>query len=302
MSEVERQLAGGQPAIWLELSPPSGIEIEPLLRMLDALPAGIGAINLTDNAMGRVKLSSLVFGIAAKQRLGIPVVLNVSSRDRNLNALRSDLLAAAAYDVEGVVALRGDRIGSKAAREPHLDAMDLLRAIDEIKTQIARRNGAARAERVLYPGVVTNPYRADLAREFDLLARKAAAGARFAITQPLFDAEHTLRFIEHARALGIAPMIGIIAIRNAAMARYLKDRVRELKPAAHHLALYEGMSDEQVRELAFERNLKLIEALRPYAAGFVIMSGGEPSHAIRLAAQAGAFNVPMPAVGLAESL
>jgi len=243
-----------------------------------------------------------VFGIAAKQRLGIPLVLNVSSRDRNLNALRSDLLAAAAYDVEGVVALRGDRIGPEAAREPHLDAMDLLRAVDEIKIQIARRHGAERAERVLYPGVVTNPYRADLARELDLLARKAAAGARFAITQPLFDAEHSLRFVEHVRALGIAPMIGIITVRNAAMARYLKGGVRELKPAAHHLALYEGMSDEQVRELAFERNLKLIAALRPHVAGFVIMSGGEPSLAIRLAAQAADFNIPIPAAGLAESL
>ena len=40
----------------------------------------------------------------------------------------------------------------------------------------------------LVPGVVGNPNRKDVAREFDLLERKAAAGARFVITQPVFEA------------------------------------------------------------------------------------------------------------------
>jgi 5,10-methylenetetrahydrofolate reductase len=270
--------------------------MEPLLRKLELLAGTIGAVNLTDNAMGRVKLSSLAFGMTIKQRLKIPVVLNISCRDRNLLALKSDLLAAAASDIDGVVALRGDRLPPGAGFEfNQLDAIGLLRVIDELKMQIARKSGEARAERVLYAGAVTNPYRADSAREFDLLARKAAAGARFALTQPCFDAEQAFRFIEQVRPLPIAPVIGLLPIRNAATARYLKSRVRELKSVARHLDVYEGMSDERVRNFTMAQNLKLIDSLRLHAAGFVIMSGGEPSLAIKLAVEAAALREPIAA-------
>ncbi len=294
MSELARQLADPTLAIWLELSPPSGIDMEPLLRKLESLAGTIGAVNLTDNAMGRVKLSALAFGMTIKQRLKIPVVLNVSCRDRNLLALKSDLLAAAASDIDGVVALRGDRLPTGAGLEfNQLDAVGLLRVIGELKMHIARKSGEARAERALYAGVVTNPYRADPARELDLLARKTAAGARFALTQPVFDVEQALRFIERVRPLRITPVIGILPIRNAAMARYLKSRVRELRSVASHLDVYEGMSDERVRNFTLAQNLKLIDSLRPHAAGFVIMSGGEPSLAMKLAVEAAALRAPI---------
>jgi methylenetetrahydrofolate reductase (NADPH) len=294
MSELARQLANSALAIWLELSPPGGIDMEPLLRKLEPLAGTIGAVNLTDNAMGRVKLSALAFGMTIRRRLKIPVVLNVSCRHRNLLALKSDLLAAAAADIDGVVALRGDRLAPGAGVEfNQLDAIGLLRVIDELKMQIARTSGEARALRVLYAGAVTNPYRADPARELDLLARKAAAGARFALTQPCFDAEQALRFIEQVRPLSITPVIGVLPIRNAAMARYLKSRVQELRSVARHLEVYEGMSDEQARQFTIVRNLELIDQLRPHAAGIVIMSGGEPSLAIRLAVEAAAMRTPL---------
>ncbi|HTW86713.1 MAG TPA: methylenetetrahydrofolate reductase [Candidatus Binataceae bacterium] len=294
MSEIARQLANPALAIWLELSPPSGIDMEPLLQKLELLDGAIGAVNLTDNAMGRAKLSSLAFGMTIKQRLKIPVVLNVSCRDRNLLALKSDLLAAAAYDIDGVVALRGDRLPASAGFEFNdLDAIGLLHVIDGLKVQSAHKHGAARTERSLYAGAVTNPYRADPAREFDLLARKAAAGARFALTQPCFDAEQALRFIEQIRPLPIAPVIGLLPIRNAAMARYLKNRVRELKPVARHLEVYDRMREERVQNFTIAQNLRLIDSLRAHAAGFVIMSGGEPSLAIKLAVEAAALRAPI---------
>lgn len=293
MSELARQLANPSLAIWLELSPPSGIDIEPLMRKLEPLAGTIGAVNLTDNAMGRVKLSSLAFGMTIKQRLKIPVVLNVSCRDRNLLALKSDLLAAAAADIDGVVALRGDHLPPGAGFEfNQLEAIGLLRVIGELKMEISRKSGETRAQRTLYAGAVTNPYRADPEREFDLLARKATAGARFALTQPCFDAERALRFIEQVHALPITPVIGVLPIRNAAMARYLKSRVQELRSVARHLDVYEGMSDERVQQLTIAQNLKLIDSLRPHAAGVVIMSGGEPSLAIKLAVEAAALRAP----------
>lgn len=293
MSELARQLAHPSPTIWLEVSPPKGIDMEPLLRQLQPLAGVIGAINLTDNSMGRAKLSALVFGLTIKQRLGLPVVLNLSCRDRNLLAIKSDLLAAAAYAIDGVVALKGDKLAAAGVNFNELSSADLLRVIGQINAQIASEASPSAADRTLHPGTVANPHRANLAREVELLANKVEAGARFAITQPIFDSEQAMRFLEAIRHLPISPVVGLLPIKRAAMARYLTSNVRELKHVADFLHSYEGLPDEQVRRLTIAHNLKLIELLKPHVAGFVIMSGGGPSLAIQLAIAAARTLAPL---------
>ena len=134
-------------------------------------------------------------------------------------------------------------------------------------------------------GAVANPNRKNIEREFELLARKAAAGARFVITQPVFDAETGRRFIAKANSLGIRTMLGILPVKRAAMATYLIDRVKDLSGARSHLDRFGGMSEEEVRAVSLRENLALMKSLARDAAGFIIMSGGGPSLAIELALQ-----------------
>src|ERR1700758_198976 len=110
MSSLVDNLNDPAPALWLEVSPPRGINPAPLLKRLGVLVGHVDAINLTDNALGKVKMSGLVFAASIKDRLKIPVVLNVSCRDRNRFALKSDLLGAAAIGIDAIVALNGDKI------------------------------------------------------------------------------------------------------------------------------------------------------------------------------------------------
>jgi len=71
MSTIIDSLAGPAPALWLETSPPRGIAVDSLLARLAAVRGHVGAINLVDNALGRVKMSGLVFGSMIKARLGL---------------------------------------------------------------------------------------------------------------------------------------------------------------------------------------------------------------------------------------
>jgi 5,10-methylenetetrahydrofolate reductase len=107
------------PALWLEIAPPRGINTESLLGKLAALDGRVDAINLADNALGKVKMSGLVFASMIKARMPLAVVLNFSCRDRNRFALKSDLIGAAAIGIDAVVALQGDKLppdGSAGAR------------------------------------------------------------------------------------------------------------------------------------------------------------------------------------------
>lgn len=299
MPSILDSLAGPHPALWVEVSPPRGINVEPLLKRLAELRGVADAITLTDNALAKVKLSGLVFASMIKSRLGLPVVLNFSCRDRNLLALKSDLLGAAALGIDAVVALTGDKIepgahgNARTVRD--VDALGLLRVIGELN-----RGDTGEAKRLLkmlpnlVAGAVANPNRADLEREYELLARKAQAGARFIITQPVFAIEAGRLFAARAREHGLRVMLGILPIKREAMADYLKDRVKDLSGARAHLERYAGMREDEVRRRSIEESLALMSALGPEVSGFVIMSGGGPSLAIELAIE---FNRRRRSVG-----
>src|SRR5260370_40427435 len=99
LTSLLENLTAPAPVLWLEVAPPRGIAVESLLGKLGALRGHVGAINLADNALGRVKLSGLVFASMLKSRLDLPVVRNVSCRDRHRFPPRADLLPAGALRI-----------------------------------------------------------------------------------------------------------------------------------------------------------------------------------------------------------
>jgi methylenetetrahydrofolate reductase (NADPH) len=278
------------PALWLEVSPPRGINPAPLLKRLSALVGHVDAINLTDNALGKIKMSGLVFGASIKDRLGLPVVLNVSCRDRNRFALKSDLLGAAALGIDAIVVLSGDKIAPDAngrvIPSHDLDPYEMLAMIADLnRGDTGEGKPVLKTLPALVAGAVANPNRKNIEREFELLKRKASAGARFVITQPVFDPDTARRFIARANEFGIKTILGIIPVKREAMANYLMDRVKDLSGARPHLDRYGGMSEEQVRAVSIRENMALMKSLAREVAGFNIMSGGGPSLAIELAIQ-----------------
>ncbi|HUY27974.1 MAG TPA: methylenetetrahydrofolate reductase [Candidatus Binataceae bacterium] len=285
---VAECLAAPRPSLWVEVSPPRGVNPDPLLRRLAALRGQVDAINLTDNALGRVKMSGLVFASLIKARLGIPVVLNVSCRDRNRFALKSDLLGAGALGIDAVAALTGDKIppgdpdGTTAVHD--LDAFGLLAMIAMLnRGDTGEGKEPLKTLPALYAGAVANPYRKNFDREIEMLERKARAGAKFVITQPVFEADSARRFLVHASRIGVRAMLGILPVKQPAMAKYMQDKVRDLSGAKAHLDRYVGMSEAEARAFSIRENLELMKSLSHEAAGFTIMSGGGPSLAIELA-------------------
>ncbi len=288
MNPLAERLAAKSPALWIEVGAPRGVNPAMLLKHLQRLVGHVDAINLTDNALGRVKMSGLVFASLVKARLGIPIVLNVSTRDRNRFALKSDLLGAGAIKIEGVVALAGEKTtpgdpdGGSAVHD--LNAYGLLEMIAMLnRGDTGEGKAPLKTLPALYAGAVANPNRPDFDREIQILEMKARAGAGFVITQPIFDAETGRRFLAHTRRLEMHAMLGILPVKRAASARYMQNMVKDLSGARAHLARYADMDETQARAFSIDRNLEIMKELAREAAGFTIMSGGGPSLAIELA-------------------
>ncbi len=179
-----------------ELAMPRGANLGLVQRALTHLNGAVNLVGLTDNHMGRARLSPLA-AIPDCLRFGLRPVLHLSCRDRNQLGLQQQVAGASALGAAGVLVVQGDRRGGLAV-DSAMRATEVLRLVPDW----------AAPNRVLR-GAVVNPF-ADRARELALLARKVAAGVDFVQTQMVFDLP---AFDDFLRAAGdvLPPEVGVFA-------------------------------------------------------------------------------------------
>jgi methylenetetrahydrofolate reductase (NADPH) len=120
-----------------------------------------------------------------------------------------------AAGIRHVVALRGDPPASDGGYRPHSQGYPYAAELVAGLKRVANFEVTVAA----YPE--THPEARSAQADLDNLKRKIDAGASRAITQFFFDTEVYLRFVERARAAGIAvPIVpGILPVTNVAQAR-----------------------------------------------------------------------------------
>lgn len=175
---------------------PRGASLVLVQRALTHLNGAVNLVGLTDNHMGRARLSPLA-AIPDCLRFGLRPVLHLSCRDRNQLGLHQQVAGASALGVAGVLVVQGDRRGGLAV-DSAMRATEVLRLVPEW----------AAPNRIMR-GAVVNPF-ADRRRELALLERKIAAGVDFIQTQMVFDLALFDDFLREA-ALILPPQVGIFA-------------------------------------------------------------------------------------------
>src|SRR5262245_16263181 len=100
-------LASRRFVVTAELGPPLDPEPELVRAKARALAGKVDAANVTDNQAATVKLSPLACAVWMLEE-GLTPILQLTTRDRNLLALQSDLLGAWALGVGALLALSGD--------------------------------------------------------------------------------------------------------------------------------------------------------------------------------------------------
>lgn len=207
-------IRSGRFVVTAELSPPRGAGGETFRRKARDLREWVDAANVTDNQGAMTRLASWA-GCALAMQEGLEPVMQLQTRDRNRNALQSDLLGAAAIGVPNVLLLSGDhvRFGD------HPDALPVydLDSVQLVATAKGLRDGKLLSGKAVNPrpewliGAVENPFAPPLPYRADRLAKKVAAGAQFVQTQFVFDLGIFRRFMERVNALDLPRRCAVIA-------------------------------------------------------------------------------------------
>lgn len=232
MSVLQSALEAGRFAVTAEMAPPKGFDFTEQLEAAALIKDRVHGINVTDMQSACLKASSLGLCVHLK-RAGAEPILQMTGRDRNRMALMGDVLSAASFGIDTMLALTGDHpvVGDCRQSKPvyDLDSVGILRMLSEMEESGADCGGnplAGGAPRFFKGAAVTPVYEPRIL-QINKLRQKVEVGARYIQTQGVFDLDDLRRFMDAVRAAGIdVPiMAGIIPLKAAGMARFMNENV-----------------------------------------------------------------------------
>jgi methionine synthase / methylenetetrahydrofolate reductase(NADPH) len=223
-------IAGGRTVIVTELDPPKTLDLDRYFRAARHLAdAGSDAITLADNSLAILRVSNLAIGAMLKQKYNIMPLLHISCRDKNLIGLQSELLGIAALGIRHILPLTGDP--AKFGDQPGASSVYDVNSI-QLMEIISRLNQGYNfaGKTIKYPtdfvfGCSFNPNAKNLDAQVSRLERKLAAGARFVMTQPVFDRHLVKTMYERTRDLGVPILTGVWPLLNGRNTEFLHNEV-----------------------------------------------------------------------------
>jgi methylenetetrahydrofolate reductase (NADPH) len=259
--------------ITMELVPgrePAGRSVDTIKAMAaDAFADGrISAVSITDNPGGNPALSPDVIGHDIF-RVGMDVIVHFTCRDANRIGMESRALQLAMMGMKNILALTGDYIGKGFAGQGapvfDLDSVTLLVML----RLLGRRVQQAGDPDVFFAGCAVSPFKiiqGEAFVQYAKLCRKAAAGARFAITQLGYDASRFKDLLDAQRALGLElPTLGTVYVLTPASARIMNAGQvpgAVVSDVLLNQIIREWQDQRQGRALAIERAARLGAVLK----------------------------------------
>jgi homocysteine S-methyltransferase len=216
--------------VTVEVEPPKGFDASAALDGARALKtAGIDAVNVTDNPMARLRMSSIAVAHLIRHETGAETIFHFSPRDRNVLGIQSDLLGAAGLGIKALLVVGGDplKIGDYPQAKPvgEVDTLGLLRIVKGLNAGVDLAGGAIGASTSFAIGCAANPAAKDLDVEISKLNAKIEAGATFAQTQPVWDLAALDRFCARPESRAIPVLVGLIPPKSLKQALYFANEV-----------------------------------------------------------------------------
>lgn len=228
---LRKSLESGHFAITAELTPPRGADFDALRVAASALKPIVSAVNVTDGAGARVRMSSLAAAIYLKQ-MGVEPIMQVTCRDRNRIAIQGDLLGAAAFGVSNILVLGGDKVdvGDEANAKAvfDFDSVSLIAALGTMSREGKTLSGSELSSAPdFFAGAADLPHEPAPDWVPDGLLAKQQAGARFVQTQYCFDMELLARYMQRMADHGLTEklyfLVGLGPLRSARSALWMRD-------------------------------------------------------------------------------
>ncbi len=272
-SILGKALAEGEWISTVELVPPMGTDLSGITEKSATLKNnGIMCINLPDGPRASARVSVLITALEIERNAGIETVLHVCCRDKNLIGIQAELLGAQAAGVRNLLLITGDP--PKVGNYPDVtgvfdvDSIGLISLASRLNKGIDLGGNELPSPTSFVIGAGANPLSTGLEREIERAYEKVEAGADFFITQPVFDPEQLLYFIEKIKKTKIPVIAGIWPLASYRNALFLNNEVPGVSiPEKIMKRMEKAETKEEASRTGILIAREIMEEVRPYVSG-----------------------------------
>lgn len=212
-TKLAAKINDGKFALTAECLPPRGADAAAVGKLAASLPPSLDAVIVADNP-DEVRSGALATAVLLTGQKLQPI-LSLVTRDRNRIALESEALGAAALGIHSFLCLSGDHqtLGAspKAAGANDLDSIQLTQALGALAGGVGFAGDKLPAPCELFLGAAAHPYLRPMELNLIRLKKKIAAGARFLLTQAVFDLAGFGEWLTAVKAAGLDKKVAILA-------------------------------------------------------------------------------------------
>jgi homocysteine S-methyltransferase len=263
----------------IEINPPMSGSYDGMLDLCRELGQHVQFIDVTDNYTARARMNAMIASAAIEASCGVETIPHLTPRDMTVMGLESILLGAHAAGLRNVLAITGDPPavgdypGSQGVYE--VDSIGLCRVMQHLNRGESYAGKLLDEPTRFFYGVAVNPTADDVELELRRFEQKVEAGARFAITQSLFDLAYLDEFEKRLGGWPIPVLLGVFYVTSYPLAlrlhneipgmvvpEHVRERFREAGTRAPEVGL------EVARELVAEARGRVagVEVIAPFKA------------------------------------
>lgn len=264
------KLKSGKKVIAVELDPPYDAKFDRIMEGANILKAsGVDMLTFADSPMGRARVDSILTGIKVMQEVEVPVMPHISCRDRNMIAIRAQLLGAYINNIRNLLIVTGDPIAS-SDRDEITSVFDFnsIRLMEFIKEMNFEHFPS---EPIFYGGSL-NQGRANIDGEINRMQKKIKAGASYFLTQPIFSDEdiNNIKYIKSKADTKI--LCGIMPLVSYRNATFIKNEITGIHVPESVVEKFDpDMTRKEGEKVGVAIAREVIEKLSDVADGYYFM-------------------------------
>ncbi len=259
----------------VELDIPRGLDMTAVLEGAQfCYERKIDAVNITEGARARLRMSSVAISVMIQQRVGIEAMCHRATRDHNLIGLQAELLGAFALGLRNILCITGDPAGIGDYPHAHsvydVDAVGLIRAVNAMNHGTDVVGNSIGTPTSFYIASAANPSADNLDVEIEKAERKVEAGVNIFFTQPLFEMKTLETFLKRIEHLKTPVMLGIIPLRSYKHADFLHNEVPGMRIPEKFREMMKN-AGANAAKVGVKLSMDFIKEAKPCVAGIYMM-------------------------------
>jgi homocysteine S-methyltransferase len=255
----------------IELSAPIDTDISKIIMGAKICKENnIDLVTVPDSPMSKVRADATIIASKIKREIDIEAMPHICCRDKNTNAIRSSLIGSHIENIRNVLAITGDPISDASKIETksvfNLNSFKLMELIQDMNSEFFKEDN-------IFIGGALNLNVLNKEVEFNRMLKKIDKGAKFFLTQPVYDDEaiEFLKIIkERTNVKILGGLLPVVSYRNAI---FLNNELPGVTIPDKYVKMFsEDMNKEEAQEIGVKIAVEIGKKLKDICDGLYFIT------------------------------